>query len=165
MSEDNSEPLPEGTLISHLLELRSRLLKAFIAVIIAFCPAWYYCNQIFDFISQPLVAKLPPGQKLIAGAGELDAIAPACLESGLQGERAGEGHVLFQRAGHARGPRIAAAMARIEDHQRRLARCHAIGRCGERRNFIQPTEERAKNRAASGHSAQQKTTGHRHGSC
>src|SRR3984885_12452866 len=66
MSEDNSEPLPEGTLISHLLELRSRLLKAFIAVIIAFCPAWYYCNQIFDFISQPLVAKLPPGQKLIA---------------------------------------------------------------------------------------------------
>jgi sec-independent protein translocase protein TatC len=65
MSEDN-ESLPEGTLISHLLELRSRLLKAFIAVIIAFCPAWYYCNQIFDFISQPLVSKLPPGAKLIA---------------------------------------------------------------------------------------------------
>jgi sec-independent protein translocase protein TatC len=66
MSEDNEEALSEGTLISHLLELRSRLLKAFIAVLIAFCPAWYYCNQIFDFISQPLVAKLPPGQKLIA---------------------------------------------------------------------------------------------------
>jgi sec-independent protein translocase protein TatC len=65
MSED-ADPLPEGTLISHLLELRSRLLKAFVAVMIAFIPAWYYCNQIFDFVAQPLVSKLPPGQKLIA---------------------------------------------------------------------------------------------------
>src|ERR1700759_5495390 len=65
MSEE-PEALPEGTLISHLLELRSRLLKASVAVLIAFIPAWYYCNQLFDFISQPLVAKLPPGQKLIA---------------------------------------------------------------------------------------------------
>ncbi len=65
MSEE-SEALPEGTLISHLLELRSRLVKASIAVLIAFCPAWYYCNQLFDFVSQPLVSRLPPGQKLIA---------------------------------------------------------------------------------------------------
>jgi sec-independent protein translocase protein TatC len=65
MSEDN-DPLPEGTLISHLLELRSRLLKAFVAVLICFLPCAYYCNQIFDFMSKPLVAKLPPGQKLIA---------------------------------------------------------------------------------------------------
>jgi sec-independent protein translocase protein TatC len=65
MSEDN-DALPEGTLISHLLELRSRLLKAFIAVLIAFLPCAYYSNQIFDWLSAPLVAKLPPGQKLIA---------------------------------------------------------------------------------------------------
>ena len=65
MSEPD-DPLPEGTLISHLLELRSRLLRAFIAVLIAFLPCAYYSNQIFDFLSTPLVAKLPPGQKLIA---------------------------------------------------------------------------------------------------
>jgi sec-independent protein translocase protein TatC len=65
MSED-AEPLPEGTLISHLLELRTRLMKAFGAVLIAFLPAAYYCNPIFDFLSKPLVARLPPGQKLIA---------------------------------------------------------------------------------------------------
>jgi len=65
MSEPD-DPLPEGTLISHLLELRSRLLRAFIAVLIAFLPCAYYANQIFDFLSTPLVAKLPPGQKLIA---------------------------------------------------------------------------------------------------
>jgi sec-independent protein translocase protein TatC len=65
MSED-PEPLPEGTLISHLLELRSRLLRAMIAVLIAFLPCAYYSNQIFDWLSTPLVSKLPPGQKLIA---------------------------------------------------------------------------------------------------
>lgn len=65
MSED-TDALPEGTLISHLLELRSRLLKAFIAVLIGFLPCAYYSNQIFDWLSAPLVAKLPTGQKLIA---------------------------------------------------------------------------------------------------
>jgi sec-independent protein translocase protein TatC len=65
MSED-PEPLPEGTLISHLLELRSRLLRAMIAVLIAFLPCAYYSNQIFDWLSTPLVSKLPAGQKLIA---------------------------------------------------------------------------------------------------
>src|SRR6202161_4344691 len=65
MSEDH-EPLPEGTLISHLLELRSRLLRAMVAVLIAFLPCAYYANQIFDWLSKPLVAKLPAGQKLIA---------------------------------------------------------------------------------------------------
>jgi sec-independent protein translocase protein TatC len=65
MSED-SEALPEGTLISHLLELRARLLKAMIAVLIAFLPCAYYSNQIFDWLSAPLVARLPEGQKLIA---------------------------------------------------------------------------------------------------
>jgi sec-independent protein translocase protein TatC len=65
MSEE-PEALAEGTLISHLLELRSRLLKAFIAVLICFLPCAYYSNRLFDWLSTPLVAKLPPGQKLIA---------------------------------------------------------------------------------------------------
>ena len=65
MSENN-EALPEGTLISHLLELRTRLLRALIAVLIAFLPCAYYANQIFDWLSKPLVAKLPAGQKLIS---------------------------------------------------------------------------------------------------
>jgi sec-independent protein translocase protein TatC len=65
MSEEH-EPLAEGTLISHLLELRTRLLRAFVAVLIAFIPCAYYSNALFDFLSRPLVSKLPPGQKLIA---------------------------------------------------------------------------------------------------
>lgn len=63
---DEPEPLAEGTLISHLLELRSRLLRAFIAVLICFLPCAFFSNRMFDFLSKPLVSKLPPGQKLIA---------------------------------------------------------------------------------------------------
>jgi sec-independent protein translocase protein TatC len=65
MSEDPEEQ-PKGTLISHLLELRKRLLRAFIAVLICFGPCAYYSNRLFDLLSKPLVAKLSPGQKLIA---------------------------------------------------------------------------------------------------
>ena len=65
MSED-PEQLAEGTLISHLLELRDRLLRAMMAVGIAFLPCVFYSNDIFTFVAQPLLAKLPPGSNLIA---------------------------------------------------------------------------------------------------
>lgn len=65
MSAD-SEKLAEGTLISHLLELRDRLIRAIVAVGIAFLPCMYYSNQIFTFMSTPLREKLPRGTQLIA---------------------------------------------------------------------------------------------------
>ena len=65
MSEQ-PEKLAEGTLISHLLELRDRLLRALVAVGIAFMPAVYYSNDLFAFMAQPLLAKLPAGSNLIA---------------------------------------------------------------------------------------------------
>jgi sec-independent protein translocase protein TatC len=65
MSEQ-PEKLAEGTLISHLLELRDRLLRALVAVGIAFMPAVYYSNDLFAFMAQPLLAKLPAGSNLLA---------------------------------------------------------------------------------------------------
>jgi sec-independent protein translocase protein TatC len=67
MSE-SGEPgeLAEGTLISHLLELRDRLLKAMVAVGICFVPCVYYMNTLFTFIAEPLKRRLPPGATLIA---------------------------------------------------------------------------------------------------
>jgi sec-independent protein translocase protein TatC len=58
--------LAEGTLVSHLLELRDRLLKAMLAVGICFVPCAIYMNQLFTFVAQPLVNKLPAGATLIA---------------------------------------------------------------------------------------------------
>jgi sec-independent protein translocase protein TatC len=58
--------LAEGTLISHLLELRDRLLKAMLAVGICFVPCAFYMNQLFTFVATPLIHKLPSGATLIA---------------------------------------------------------------------------------------------------
>ncbi len=68
MSQSPGEPekLAEGTLISHLLELRERLLHATIAVIIAFVPLAWYSNQLFTLVAKPLIDKLPEGTSLIA---------------------------------------------------------------------------------------------------
>lgn len=61
-----SEPLLEGTLISHLLELRTRLMRAFIAVIVVFVPCAYFSNQLFEWLSHPLLQQLPAHSSLIS---------------------------------------------------------------------------------------------------
>jgi sec-independent protein translocase protein TatC len=64
--EKKPEALAEGTLMSHLLELRDRLMKAMIAILILFVPAAIYANELFTLVAQPLVDKLPPGSSLIS---------------------------------------------------------------------------------------------------
>jgi sec-independent protein translocase protein TatC len=61
-----SEPLLEGTLISHLLELRTRLMRAFLAVMLVFIPLAFYSNQLFDWMSHPLIQQLPANATLIS---------------------------------------------------------------------------------------------------
>jgi sec-independent protein translocase protein TatC len=64
--EKKSENLAEGTLMSHLLELRDRLMRAMLALLIAFIPCAVYANELFTLIARPLLAKLPEGTTLIA---------------------------------------------------------------------------------------------------
>ena len=65
-SPRDPESLAEGTLISHLLELRTRLLHAVVAVAIAFVPLAFFSNRLFTLIARPLIDKLPEGASLIA---------------------------------------------------------------------------------------------------
>jgi sec-independent protein translocase protein TatC len=74
-----AETLAEGTLISHLLELRDRLLRAVIAVFIAFVPLAFYQNELFTFIARPLLDKLPEGTSLIATSVVSPFMAPLKL--------------------------------------------------------------------------------------
>ncbi|NCW21883.1 MAG: twin-arginine translocase subunit TatC [Gammaproteobacteria bacterium] len=53
-------------MISHLLELRDRLLRAFLAVIVVFVPIAFFSNEVFTLVAQPLIDKLPAGSSLIA---------------------------------------------------------------------------------------------------
>lgn len=67
MSDDKSrEKLSEGTLLSHLLELRDRLLRAFIALFIAFVPAVIFRNDIFTLLAKPMLNQLSGDSTLIA---------------------------------------------------------------------------------------------------
>jgi sec-independent protein translocase protein TatC len=60
------ESLAEGTLMSHLLELRDRLLKAMLAILVFFIPCATFANDLFNIIARPLVDKLPAGTSLIS---------------------------------------------------------------------------------------------------
>jgi sec-independent protein translocase protein TatC len=60
------EKLPESTLLSHLLELRDRLMKMVIATAVIAVPCLWFSNEIFTWFSDPLRAQLPAGARLIA---------------------------------------------------------------------------------------------------
>jgi sec-independent protein translocase protein TatC len=51
--------------LEHLDELRQRLIKALLAVLVGFVVALAFINPIFDFVMAPLQAILPAGGKLI----------------------------------------------------------------------------------------------------
>ena len=61
---EEEEDLAEDTLLSHLVELRSRLLKVAAAVIIVFVALLPFSKRIFEVVSAPLVKVLPGGQMI-----------------------------------------------------------------------------------------------------
>jgi sec-independent protein translocase protein TatC len=64
MNDTSSDPaLP---LVAHLRELRDRLLRAILAVLVVFIVLFPFANEIYAFVSQPLRALLPPGTSMIA---------------------------------------------------------------------------------------------------
>ena len=60
------DPMNEQPLISHLVELRNRTVRAAIAVIVVFAVLSPFMRTIFDYLSQPLMVALPQGVKLLA---------------------------------------------------------------------------------------------------
>ncbi len=61
--ETTDQPLP---LITHLTELRDKLLRALLAVLVIFICLFPFANDIYAFVSEPLRAILPPGASMIA---------------------------------------------------------------------------------------------------
>ncbi|MBV1910961.1 MAG: twin-arginine translocase subunit TatC [Kangiellaceae bacterium] len=64
--EQNNSTEKDMPLISHLLELRDRLLRMVLAVIIVFITLIYWANDIYLMLSAPLVAHLPDSSNMIA---------------------------------------------------------------------------------------------------
>jgi sec-independent protein translocase protein TatC len=54
------------TFLSHLIELRDRLMRAMLAVLVVFLCLLPWAGKIYDLLAQPMLAALPPGTKMIA---------------------------------------------------------------------------------------------------
>jgi sec-independent protein translocase protein TatC len=65
-SAGEREHLPEASLMSHLLELRDRLMKAGGAVLLVFICLVPFAQRVFELVARPLMAKLPEGATMIA---------------------------------------------------------------------------------------------------
>jgi len=68
MSESNQDESGEKDmpLIAHLLELRDRLLRMVVAVLIVFVGLIYWANDIYLILSAPLIKHLPESSSMIA---------------------------------------------------------------------------------------------------
>ena len=63
---DDAESDKPQPLVAHLTELRDKLLRAILAVLIVFIALFPFANEIYAFVSEPLRAILPEGATMIA---------------------------------------------------------------------------------------------------
>jgi sec-independent protein translocase protein TatC len=66
MTEEQNMTGNEDSFISHLIELRSRLMKAALVVIVVFLCLMPWAGEIYDFLAHPMMQALPAGSKMIA---------------------------------------------------------------------------------------------------
>ena len=66
MSEADTEESAAGSLMSHLVELRDRVVRMVIAVVAIFACLFYWANDIYVYLAEPLTQHLPEGASMIA---------------------------------------------------------------------------------------------------
>ncbi len=65
MSQTNTAD-KEQPLISHLIELRQRVMRIVLFVLVIFAGLFYFANDLYAYLSAPLTALLPEGTSMIA---------------------------------------------------------------------------------------------------
>ncbi len=65
MSDEAADPTA-GSLLSHLIELRDRVVRMVLAVLVIFLGLFYWANDIYVFLAEPLTRHLPEGSNMIA---------------------------------------------------------------------------------------------------
>ena len=64
-AENSTDDTPQP-LVTHLVELRDRLLRAVLSVLVVFICLFPFANDIYAFVSEPLRELLPQGSSMIA---------------------------------------------------------------------------------------------------
>ncbi len=65
-AENNNTNDEEMGFITHLLELRDRLLRMVLCVIIVFLGIFYFSNDLYSYVAGPLMKHMPEGSQMIA---------------------------------------------------------------------------------------------------
>lgn len=68
----SAEDEKELTLIDHLIELRDRILKSIVVLVLLFFALFYFSNDIYTYVAEPLLDALPENTSMIA----IDPTAP-----------------------------------------------------------------------------------------
>ncbi len=67
MAETNQDPNATGTtFISHLVELRQRLMRGLIAILVIFIACAPFANTLYEYLASPLMAALPDDTSMIS---------------------------------------------------------------------------------------------------
>ena len=66
MSEEETEDSKAGSLMSHLVELRDRVVRMVLAVLVIFLGLFYWANDIYVYLAEPLTRHLPENSNMIA---------------------------------------------------------------------------------------------------
>jgi len=67
MSEQNSSPADkQDSLVSHLVELRDRLIKVLIGIVVVVLGLFPFANQLYSFLAEPLLKHLPAQSTMVA---------------------------------------------------------------------------------------------------
>src|SRR6185369_11244816 len=66
MSDPTPETAAQETFLSHLFELRTRLLRSIVAVVVVLVCLFPFAKDIYALLAQPLLKVLPAGATMIA---------------------------------------------------------------------------------------------------
>lgn len=69
---EDPEKLKVMGIFEHIDELRGRLVKSLLVLIVMFCVCYYFAPQILTFLKQPLVGVLPKGAPSLYFTGPMD---------------------------------------------------------------------------------------------
>lgn len=65
-------PKEEQPFLSHLIELRDRLLRVVLVIVLVFLGLFYFANDLYTFLAQPMLKHLPAGSSMVA----IDVLSP-----------------------------------------------------------------------------------------
>ncbi len=79
MSSETPNTQSQAPLVAHLIELRNRLLKSVLVILLCFLALYAIANELYLVVSEPLRALLPEGSSLIATEVASPFLAPLKL--------------------------------------------------------------------------------------